>query len=153
MDWNIVKTTAHDRTRIVNAIYCLFDDIDRANDLLYTVIDSFFADREQKPISADDAKWIGSLLYTASEIISDAVLSYNLLTANTEDPRVERYLDAADMVRAAIQCDRLCNEVWNAECKLPTDRRTSLQNTRIEIMKMEDTAAISAFKKLLANQA
>ena len=39
MDWNIEKTTAHDRTRIVNAIYCLFDDIDRANDLLYTVID------------------------------------------------------------------------------------------------------------------
>ena len=153
MDWNIAKTTASDRTRIVNAIYCLFDDIDRAADLLDTVIDAFFADREQKPISVGDAKRIGSLLYTARGIISDTTLSYNLLAANTEDPRVERYLDAADMVRAAIQCDRLCNEVWNAECKLPTDRRTSLQNTRIEIMKMGDTDAISAFKNLLVNQA
>lgn len=153
MDWNIEKTTASDRVRIINAIYCLFDDIDRAADLLDTVIDTFFADREQKPISANNAKWIGSLLDTARGIIRDTTLSYNLLTANTEDSRVEKYLEAADMVRAAIQCDRLRSEAEHIERNLPADRRTIAMNARIEITDMEDADAISALKKLLANQA
>ena len=153
MDWNIENTTAHERVRIGSALYCLFEDLERAETLITTVMEEHFCEREQKPISGSDAKWIGSLLYTAREIIWDSILSYNLLVANTEDPRVENYLQAAERVRAAIKCDSMCDKVWRLERTLPADRRDSVQNARTEIMTLEDTVAIPALESLLVKQA
>ena len=152
MDWYIEKTTAHERVEILTAVYGLFEPLDWADTLLDTVIEEFFSDRKQQPISAGSAEWIRCLLCTARDIVSETTLSFNLLTANTEDPRVESYLKAADRVRAALKCDSMCDKVSNLEHTLPAERRASVQNARLEIMNLEDTVAIPALESLLTRQ-
>lgn len=151
MYWCIEKTTRNERTTISNAMYALFADLERAETLIDTVIEEHFDDRVQKPLDETAAAWVGTLLHVARDIISDTIVAYNLTVADTEDMRAKNYIEAAEAVKTAMQCEQAYEGVYALEKKLPAERRKPIMEARVKIGDMEDAAAILALNGLVKN--
>ena len=149
MNWYIEKTTANERTVINNAMYSLFDDLERAEVLLSTVLEEYFGDRHQKPLTESDAEWTRNMLHIVQNILSDTIVSYYLTVADTENLMARNYMKAAESVKTAIQCGKAFDDVYEMEKGLATEKRRSFIEARKRIGDMDDEAAIQALHALL----
>lgn len=139
MNWNIWKTTVKERAIIGDTMLGVFADLERAEVLLETVLDEHFPDRGQKPIAASDADWTRSMLRIVNDIISDSILTFYLTIGDTEDTRANNYIEAAETVKLARQCEIA---YYNAQKKHP--------DAMEKIADMDDADAIAAIKLLYA---
>lgn len=151
MDWCIEKTTHNERTVINNALFGLFDNLEQAETLLYTVIEDCFNNREQEAVSKAEAEWVGAMLRIVQDILSDTIVAYHLTVADTENVRVKNYIAAADAVKTALQCERAFNGVYAFERSLTAEGRRPIMEARIKIGDMEDASAILAVDGLTGN--
>lgn len=151
MNWCIEKTTSNERATISNAMYALFDDLERAKTLIDTVIEEHFDERVQKPLNATAAEWTGTMIHVARDIIYDTIVSYYLTVADAEDVRAKNYIAAAEAVKTAMQCEQAREGVYALEKKLPAERRKPITEARAKIGDMEDASAILALNAIVKN--
>ena len=137
MNWNIGKTTVKERAIIGDTMLGVFADLERAEVLLETVLDEHFSERVQKPLPDYDADWTRSMLRIVNDIISDSILTFYLTIGDTEDTRANNYVEAAETVKLARQCEIA---YYNAQKKHP--------DAMEKIADMDDADAIAAIKLL-----
>ena len=149
MNWNIEKTTARERMKICDAMYALFVELERAEMLLNTVIDEDFGSYVQQPITKERAEWTGAMLRIVSDIMNDVSLAYKLTVANTGDPRVGRYIEAAERVKTAIECDNAHDAAFRQERGLPEEIQKARVSERGRLRDIEDAEALQALSDLM----
>lgn len=149
MNWNFIKTTSSERAIISDATYELFADLERAEMLLNTVLNEDFSDRVQQPITEGRAEWIGAMLWTISDIISDVVLAYKLTVADTEDPRACLYIEAAERVKTAIECEKAHEAAFAQLRKLPKEMHDARISERVRLKDLEDSEALREMADLM----
>ena len=142
MNWSFEKTTARERMKICDAMYALFVELERAEMLLNTVIDEDFGSYVQQPITKERAEWMGAMLRIVSDIVNDVSLAYKLTVANTGDPRVSRYIEAAERVKTAIECDNAHSTAFKQIGKLPHADFIARGKELVELRDLEDTEAL-----------
>ena len=147
----IEKTTYEQRLTITNALFPSVCGLERANTLLWSVIEENFSDAEQKHLDRDQAEWVGTVLLIVSDIIDDTIEQYYLTTHDVGSERVAKYLKQAEQVANATKCEELHNIERQWEHTLPQGKLETVAARRIEICRMEDEEAIEALTQLMAN--
>ena len=145
----IKETTAKERLIIAGAVGDAFCNLERAHRMLYRVWEDHFEDREQKDISAYDAKDMGDLLYTIDDIIFNALLEYALLTCDTSFFGVEPHMKGAAQTTKAMRVHELNHALFELERKLKPKQRDAVCDKRSEIFKLPDEQAAPAMEALL----
>lgn len=147
----IEKTTHEQRLTIANALFSSVCCLERANALLWRVIEENFSFAEQKPLNRDQAEWVGTVLLVVSDIIDDTIEHYYLTTHDVGSERVEGFLKKAEQVANAAKCDELHHAERQWERTLPQGKQEAIAARRSEICSMEDEEAIEALTQLMAN--
>lgn len=143
----INKTTSAERLELQNNTYDLTEKLDRAAHLLYRIYYDYFSYTDTK-IEEQDLEYIGIVVYTAYDMISDFLLEYALTVGAFRNDSVQRFLEIMKQVMTAKKCEDLGDEVRKmmkgdkAICDVILSRFKS-------IMKLPDEQAIPAFNELL----
>lgn len=145
----IKETTAKERLIIAGAVGDAFCNLERAHHMLYRVWEDFFGEREQKDITAYDAKDMGDLLYTIDDIIFNALLEYAMLTCDTSFPGLEPHMTGAANTVKALRVHDLNYRCFDLEKKLKPKQREELCRKRRDILKLPDDQAAPALEALL----
>ena len=146
----IKETTAKERLIIAGAVGDAFCNLERAHRMLYRVWEDHFGDREQKDISAYDAKDMGDLLYTIDDIIFNAVLEYALLTCDTSFPGLEPCLNGSEQALKSMRVHNLNDAIFKVERRMKSRTKSDeVCSKRREILKLPDEQAALALEALL----
>ena len=151
MIYPIEKTTCEQRLTIANALFPSVCGLERANTLLWRLIEENFSDAEQKPLNRDRAEWVRTVLFVVSDIIDDTIEHYYLTTNDVGSERVAGFLKKAKQVDNAVKCDELHHAERQWEHTLPQGKLETVSARRSEICRMEDEEAIEALTRLMAN--
>ena len=151
MNWFIDKTTHGERVTIETAVGSLFADLEKAECLLGAVLDDHFNNREQEALSGATADYVGTMLRIVLDILSDTILAYSLTVADVYSVRAKRFIESADAVKRAMQCEAANNAACDVERKLPADESRQFIEERIRICDLEDAEAIMALNDLVKN--
>ena len=116
--------------------------------LLETVLDEQFSDREQAPLSASGADWTRSMLHIVNDIISDSILVFYLTIGDDEDTQVKNFIASLERAKLAMQCEDAHSAAIAAGNKLREDQRRGFLDAMDKISDMEDADAIANIKLL-----
>lgn len=146
----IKETTAKERLIIAGAVGDAFCNLERAHRMLYRVWEDHFEDREQKDISAYDAKDMGDLLYTIDDIIFEALLEYALLTCDTSFPGLEPHMKGAAQAVKSMRVHDLNDVIFKVERRMKSRVKSDeVCRKRGDILKLPDDQAAPALEALL----
>ena len=146
----IKETTAKERLIIAGAVGDAFCNLERAHRMLYRVWEDHFGDREQKDISAYDAKDMGDLLYTIDDIIFEALLEYALLTCDTSFPGLEPHMKGAAQAVKSMRVHDLNDAIFKVERRMKSRVKSDeICHKRADILKLPDDQAALALEALL----
>lgn len=145
----ITETTAKERLIVAGAVGDAFVKLDRAHHMLYRLWEDYFGEREQKDISAYDAKDMGDLLYTIDDIIFNVLLEYALITGDTSFPGLEPYMMGARRAAKSLRVHDLNTAIFNLERKMQQKQSEETCRKRGELLKLPDEQAVPALEALL----
>lgn len=145
----IKETTAKERLIIAGAVGDAFCNLERAHRMLYRLWEDHFEEREQKDITAYDAKDMGDLIYTIDDIIFNALLEYALLTSDTSFCGLEPYMQGAAQAIKSMRVHNLNHALFELERKLKPAQREEICRKRGDILKLPDDQAALALEALL----
>lgn len=145
----IKETTAKERLIIAGAVGDAFCNLERAHHMLYRLWEDHFDEREQKDITAYDAKGMGDLIYTIDDIIFNTLLEYALLTCDTSFCGLEPHMQGAAQAVKSMRVHNLNYALFELERKLKPAQREEICRKRGDILKLPDDQAALALEALL----
>lgn len=89
------ELTAHERLTVDNATLDMFTAFENGSDLIYDIWEQYFSDREQKNIESRDLEFIGRILYSVYDRMSNAIRDYHLILGHYDAPGVQCFIDTA----------------------------------------------------------
>lgn len=118
---DIEKTTAAERLTICQAVDHTFVYVMRAQRLIMNVLDDFFDDTEQRPISPLDAESIADMLCAANDALWWAETEYSLTVGNESAPGCKVYYDGAKRALLVRDVERLRSKLKWEDAKPYTE--------------------------------
>ena len=81
------ELTAHERLTVDNATLDMFTAFESGSDLIYDIWEQYFSDRERKNIESRDLEFIGRILYSVYDRMSNAIRDYHLMLGHYDRTR------------------------------------------------------------------
>ena len=141
--------TARDRAAMVEALSSAVRDLERGNNLFQEVLCDYFMERDPDAIPANEVNRISDKLLIVSDIITDFVSYFYLVTASKWEPEVDIFFKTVKRLADGLECDNLRRELWP---KVRGEADSPIWAKLDETEDMEDEAAIKELKALLTER-
>ena len=107
------ELTAHERLTVDNATLDMFTAFESGSDLIYDIWEQYFSDREQKNIESRDLEFIGRILYSVYDRMSNAIRDYHLMLGHYDAPGVQCFIDTAKRAQLTIDAVKASEHARN----------------------------------------
>ena len=107
------ELTAHERLTVDNATLDMFTAFENGSDLIYDIWEQYFSDREQKNIESRDLEFIGRILYSVYDRMSNAIRDYHLMLGHYDAPGVQCFIDTAKRAQLTIDAVKASEHARN----------------------------------------
>ena len=107
------ELTAHERLTVDNATLDMFTAFENGSDLIYDIWEQYFSDRERKNIESRDLEFIGRILYSVYDRMSNAIRDYHLMLGHYDAPGVQCFIDTAKRAQLTIDAVKASEHARN----------------------------------------
>ena len=102
----LAELTAHERLTVDNATIDIFTAFENGSALIYDIWEQYFSDREQKDIESRDLEFIGRILYSVYDGMTNAIRDYHLTLGHYDAPGVQCFIDTAKRAQLTIDAEK-----------------------------------------------